>query len=350
MALASLWSVDTSLGSSTSMGSPALPSLLVAAHNAKGLAAPRFPSQTMAKRVIPLLLLVAPASATKIQAVNLCEGSMELHIGSHGEPITIAQGAGHNLELADGNNAAYRYGASYQATQAEFANVDSSTWYDISIIPSGNTGPGSCTSLEDCKAVTGGTGFNVAMQIVPSIGGGTSSTDSCRVLSCLEDGCDDAYHFPDQDARTHSCSAGIEFQVLFCGNSTEISDSAADYWVDANSSTGSGSHSNSTGSSAVSSQSDSNPQVEPQSETTPAPSSDKEKTVTTGSEKSSGTSAAVYVAAGVAAVVVVLVVAAFVFKRRHAIAFWWETRNYKEKESRSSDELGFVRVSDDAMI
>eukprot|EP00644_Phytophthora_capsici_P016151 jgi/Phyca11/548350/estExt2_Genewise1Plus.C_PHYCAscaffold_280315 len=294
---------------------------------------------------------MAPTSATKIQAVNLCEGSMELHIGSHGEPITIAQGAGHSLDLADGSNAAYRYGASYQATQAEFANVDASTWYDISIIPSGNTGPGSCSSLEDCKAVTGGTGFNVAMLIVPSIGGGTSSTDSCRVLRCLEDGCDDAYQFPDQDARTHSCSAEVEFQVLFCGNSTEISDSAADYWVDVSNFSGSGSNSNSTGgSSVVSSQSDSKSQVEPQSEMTSAPSSDTEKTVTTGSEHSSGTSAAVYVAAGVAAVVVVLVVAAFVFKKRHAIAFWWETRNYKEKESRSSDELGFVRVSDDAMI
>ncbi|KAL3669850.1 hypothetical protein V7S43_005227 [Phytophthora oleae] len=334
---------------------PALPSLLAVAHNAKGLPAPRFPAlappQTMARRAIPLLLLVAPASATKIQAVNLCEGSMKLHIGSHGAPITIAQGAGHSLELADGSNAAYRYGVSYQATQAEFANVDSSTWYDISIIPSGNTGPGSCSSLEDCKAVTGGTGFNVAMLIVPNSGGGTSSTDSCRVLSCLNDGCDDAYQFPDQDARTHSCSAEVEFQVLFCGNSRENSDSAADYWVDASSSNGSESHSNFTGgSSAASSQSDSNSQVEPQSETTLAPSSDKEKTVTTGSEKSSGTSAAVYVAAGVAAVVVALVVAAFAFKRRHAIAFWWETRNYKEKEFRSSDELGFVRVSDDAMI
>ncbi|KAG6955583.1 hypothetical protein JG687_00011112 [Phytophthora cactorum] len=86
------------------------------------------------------MLATAPVAATKIQAVNLCNGTMELHIGSHGDPITIAQGAGHSLELTDGSNAAYRYGASYQATQAEFANVDSSTWYDISIIPAGNTG------------------------------------------------------------------------------------------------------------------------------------------------------------------------------------------------------------------
>ncbi|KAG7387575.1 hypothetical protein PHYPSEUDO_013969 [Phytophthora pseudosyringae] len=307
----------------------------------------------MARRAISLLLLAAPASATKIQAVNLCEGSMELHIGSHGDPIVIEQGASHSLDLADGSNAAYRYGASYQATQAEFANVDSSAWYDISIIPSGNTGPGSCSSLEDCKAVTGGTGFNVAMVIVPSTGGGTSSTDPCRVLSCLEDGCDDAYQFPDQDARTHSCSADVEFQVLFCGgNSTETtSASAADYWVDFSSFSGSESSSNSTGgSSAASSHSDSKSPVEPQSDTTPAPPSNNDQTVRTKSEDSSGTSTAVYVAAGVAAGVVALVAVAVVFKRRHAIAFWWETRNYKAHELRSSDELGFVRVSDDAMI
>ncbi|ETL27526.1 hypothetical protein F441_19433 [Phytophthora nicotianae CJ01A1] len=308
----------------------------------------------MARHAISLLMLAtAPVTATKIQAVNLCNGTMELHIGSHGDPITIAQGAGHSLELTDGSNAAYRYGASYQATQAEFANVDSSTWYDISIIPAGNTGPGSCSSLEDCKAVTGGSGFNVAMMIVPSSGGGPSSTETCRVLRCLHDGCEDAYHFPDQDARTHSCSAEIEFQVIFCAeNAPETtSDSAADYWVKAGNSTGSGSTSDSSGgSSNSSSQSNSNSDVESQSATTPEPSSNKEKTVSTGSEDSSGTSALVYVAAGVAAAVVALVAAAFVFKRRHAIAFWWETRNYQKHEPRSSDELGFVRISDDAMI
>ncbi|KAG2819513.1 hypothetical protein PC110_g14376 [Phytophthora cactorum] len=308
----------------------------------------------MARRAFPLIMLAtAPVAATKIQAVNLCNGTMELHIGSHGDPITIAQGAGHSLELTDGSNAAYRYGASYQATQAEFANVDSSTWYDISIIPAGNTGPGSCSSLEDCKAVTQGTGFNVAMMIVPSSGGGTNSTETCRVLRCLHDGCDDAYQFPDQDARTHSCSAEVEFQVVFCADNAPetTSDSAEDYWVDSSSSTGSESNSNSTGgSSDTSSQSNSNSDVESQSKTTPEPSSDKEKTVSTGSEDSSGTPTVVYVAAGLAACVVALVAAAFVFKRRHAVAFWWETRNYKKHNPRSSDELGFVRVSDDVVI
>ncbi|GMF13065.1 unnamed protein product [Phytophthora lilii] len=252
---------------------------------------------------------------------------MELHAGSHGAGTAIKQGGSLSLELADGSNVAYRYGAAYQATR-------------------------SCSSLQDCKAVTGGTGFNVAMQIVPSTGGGLSSTESCRVLSCLEDGCDDAYQFPDQDARTHSCSADVEFQVLFCAtnSSAMTSDSAADFWVDVGSLGASHSASNSSdGSSDAPEQSGDNAVVEPQSDTSPAPSSNHEKTTTsTGSGGSSGTSTAVYVAAGVAAGVVAVVAAAFVFKRRHAIAFWWETRNYKERQS--SDDLGFVRVSDDAVI
>jgi cobalamin biosynthesis Mg chelatase CobN len=203
--------------------------------------------------------------------------------------------------------------------------------------------------------VTGGTGFNVAMQIVPSSGGGTSSSETCRVLSCLEDGCEDAYQFPDQDARTHSCGAGIEFQVVFCPDNSTVSttsDSAVDYWVDASSATASESNSTSdSGSSDASGSMDGAAQVESQSETTDAPSSSKEKTTAnTASGDSSGTSTAVYAVAGVAAGVVAVVAAAFAFKRRHAIAFWWETRNYKEQDACSSDELGFVRVSDDAII
>ncbi|KAH7473915.1 Thaumatin-like protein [Phytophthora ramorum] len=306
--------------------------------------------------MLALLLFawMAPIAATNIQVLNLCDGSMQLYIGSHGAPTTIEQGADHSLELADGSNAAYRYGASYQATQAEFANVDSSTWFDISIIPSGGTGPGSCSSLEDCKAVTGGTGFNVAMLIVPSSGGGLSSSDPCRVLSCLDDGCDDAYQFPDQDARTHSCSADVEFQVIFCAdNSTQVSsDSAADFWVDANSGEASGSSFNSSGDgSDGSDQSPDNAQVEPQSDSTSAPSSSQDKKTTSNgsADSSSSTSTVLYAAVGVAVGVVAIAAVAVVFKRRHAITFWWETRRFKD-EDRSSDELGFVRVSDAAVI
>jgi hypothetical protein len=74
----------------------------------------------MARCAPPLLVLMLATSiaATKIQMVNLCEGSMQLYVGSHGAPTAIEEGASHSLELADGTNAAYRYGASYQATRA----------------------------------------------------------------------------------------------------------------------------------------------------------------------------------------------------------------------------------------
>ncbi|KAI9915137.1 hypothetical protein PsorP6_007728 [Peronosclerospora sorghi] len=57
--------------------------------------------------------------------------------------------------------------------------------------------PGDCSSLEECKALTGGTGFNTPMQIAPS---------GCTTVTCLEDGCADAYQFPKHDCKKHACS------------------------------------------------------------------------------------------------------------------------------------------------
>lgn len=76
--------------------------------------------------------------------------------------------------------------------------------------------PGDCTSLADCKAVTGGTGFNVAMQVLPTT---DSSGDACRTLTCLEDGCDDAYQYPTDNSKTHNCGADVSFDVFFCPTS-----------------------------------------------------------------------------------------------------------------------------------
>ncbi|KAF1779002.1 Protein-tyrosine phosphatase-like [Phytophthora cactorum] len=296
------------------------------------------------------------ANAIPAQFHNRCSVAIELYNNTYTE--VIDPGCSTTRYLEEGFSGMFRNGWNPQATRTQHRGTQSLPKQKATCLKQKATlltkhvcslqlsQPGSCSSLEDCKAVTQGTGFNVAMMIVPSSGGGTNSTETCRVLRCLHDGCDDAYQFPDQDARTHSCSAEVEFQVVFCADNAPetTSDSAEDYWVDSSSSTGSESNSNSTGgSSDTSSQSNSNSDVESQSKTTPEPSSDKEKTVSTGSEDSSGTPTVVYVAAGLAACVVALVAAAFVFKRRHAVAFWWETRNYKKHNPRSSDELGFVR-------
>lgn len=73
-----------------------------------------------------------------------------------------------------------------------------------------------CASLDECKALTGGVGFNKPMQITPNV---NYPDVNCRQLVCLQDGCDDAYQFPQQNEKTHSCPAVVAFQVIFCPSS-----------------------------------------------------------------------------------------------------------------------------------
>lgn len=186
------------------------------------------------------------------------------------------------------------------------------------------------------------------MQIIPSEGGGLSSSDSCRVLSCLEDGCDDAYQYPDQDARTHSCSADVEFQVLFCAsNATESSsDSAADFWLDLNSTSASDSKSASQGNSSSAS---AETTVQSQSDPTPTASGDDNLTTNNQSGDSSNSSAtAIYISTAVACVAIIIAGVAIVYRRRHSIKLWWQSVRYQER--RSSDMLVFVEAKDDVAI
>lgn len=95
---------------------------------------------------------------------------------------------------------------------AEFS-IDRATgrpWYDLAIIPAG---PGYCSSLSDCKRVTNKVGFNVAMQIRPLTNIGR---DTCTTVTCMDDGCPEAYQFPKDDSKTHNCPVGTNFHVIFC--------------------------------------------------------------------------------------------------------------------------------------
>ncbi|KAL4163600.1 hypothetical protein KRP22_005028 [Phytophthora ramorum] len=134
-------------------------------------------------------LILAVAQATPLNIYNQCGESIQLYDNSATQ--TIASGGSTTRTLSSGFNGMFRNGVGSQATLAEFSITGGNTWYDISIIPTGSTGPGSCGSLEACKAVTGGTGFNTAMQIAPS---------GCATVTCMEDGCVDAYQYPSDDA------------------------------------------------------------------------------------------------------------------------------------------------------
>ncbi|RLN57360.1 hypothetical protein BBJ28_00004347 [Nothophytophthora sp. Chile5] len=297
----------------------------------------------MQPRPAPLVLLlatlVAVGDATAIHFINLCGDSMKLYGGN--AETTVKDGTSTTYDLADDDNAAYRYGVSYQATLA-----------------------GSRTCLEDCKAVTGGVGFNAAMQIVPSTGGGLDSSDTCRVLSCLEDGCDDAYQYPDEADRTHSCSEGVEFEVIFCPNndSSSTDGSASDFWVDLGSSSnseasgnGSGDSSNGSGGSASEAEGraseaeaevDGSTPASASQSTSSGSSGDGQTTSNVSSGISSATSPAIYVASALVGSVVVIGATIFVIQHRRAFAERWEA--WRRRARRSSETFFFVRAKDEA--
>jgi hypothetical protein len=42
---------------------------------------------------------------------------------------------------------------------------------------------------------------------------------TCEVLTCLADGCSDAYNYPKDDIKTHTCPGDTEFVIEFCPDS-----------------------------------------------------------------------------------------------------------------------------------
>lgn len=100
-------------------------------------------------------------------------------------------------------------------------------WYDVSIIPPRlNPGYEYCGSLDECKKHSqSGKGFNVPVQITP-----LSNTNgaNCRELTCLADGCTDAYLYPKDDTKTHSCPLATDFKLTFCPNGSPAQTKAPD--------------------------------------------------------------------------------------------------------------------------
>ncbi|CAH9122946.1 unnamed protein product [Cuscuta epithymum] len=52
-------------------------------------------------------------------------------------------------------------------------------------------------------------GFNVPMSFSPTSGG-------CASLRCPADKCSDAYLFPADNTKTHSCPSGTNYKIVFC--------------------------------------------------------------------------------------------------------------------------------------
>ncbi|KAE9346020.1 hypothetical protein PF008_g8493 [Phytophthora fragariae] len=156
--------------------------------------------------------MAAPVAASvSVSFVNSCSYSISLYDNSKTE--TIAAGSSTSRNLVSGYNGMFRDGTSDEATLAEFSVTGGYTWYDISAIPPGS---GSCTSCEACKQLTGKSGFNVAMSIAPDTSSATSVSSSCATLTCESEECSDAYLYPSDDTKTHSCPDSLPFTVTFC--------------------------------------------------------------------------------------------------------------------------------------
>uniref|UniRef100_K3WAN3 Uncharacterized protein n=1 Tax=Globisporangium ultimum (strain ATCC 200006 / CBS 805.95 / DAOM BR144) TaxID=431595 RepID=K3WAN3_GLOUD len=139
------------------------------------------------KALVALAVLNAYAynvHATTVTVKNSCSESIQLWDNSVVQ--TMSPGATVTRDLPIGYHGMFRAGVNPQATLAELAVEGGFLWYDISIIPTGpKSGPEYCPSLQACKDLTGGVGYNIPMQIAPS---------GCQTVTCMSDGCADAYH------------------------------------------------------------------------------------------------------------------------------------------------------------
>ncbi|KAG3132932.1 hypothetical protein PI124_g12339 [Phytophthora idaei] len=179
---------------------------------------------TMVKVFLALsaaLMITTPVAASvSVSFVNSCSYSISLYDNSKTE--TIAAGSTTSRDLASGYNGMFRDGTGDEATLAEFSVSGGYTWYDISAIPPGS---GSCSSYEACKELTGKSGYNVAISIAPDTSSAKSVSSSCVTVTCESEQCSDAYLYPSDDTKTHSCPDTLPFTVTFCPGGSSSSTS-----------------------------------------------------------------------------------------------------------------------------
>ncbi|KAI9907484.1 hypothetical protein PsorP6_016671 [Peronosclerospora sorghi] len=167
-------------------------------------------------------------AAFMITFSNECSTEIELYTRLASiytdESENIAPRTSVNRELGKDFEGNFRNGSDDSATLVEFSTKGhlSFIWYDISTIPA-RLKPDHvfCKSLEECiQNSATGSGFNTPVQVTPL---SNTNGNSCRELTCLAEGCEDSYQFPQDDSKTHACPFGTDFIVTFCpsGDATQ---------------------------------------------------------------------------------------------------------------------------------
>ncbi|KAL7693563.1 putative Thaumatin family [Plasmopara halstedii] len=172
--------------------------------------------------------ILISANAFTVTITNKCSSTIDLYTRLANvytdEIDIIVPGGSINKSIGKGYEGHFRNGSNDAATLVEISTMGELdlTWYDIGIIPP-RLHPDhiNCMGLQECKDHSdSGIGFNTPVQITPTSNIGK---DACEQLECLADECQDAYNFPTDDKKTHSCAFGTDLIVTFCPMSESVS-------------------------------------------------------------------------------------------------------------------------------
>ncbi|CAH0486728.1 unnamed protein product [Peronospora farinosa] len=168
------------------------------------------------KMILATCFFAATALAENVNFLNLCDYEIQLFHSQSAAAVSLEANiptGGKHSSTVTGSAHMFRHTSNPSSTLFEISIADS-IFYDISIIV---TNPGYCDDYDVCKGKNGTKpGFNVPMSVVPTSNG---NKDTCSSLFCAGDDktlCADAYLFPMDNTKTHSCPCGTSFDVTFC--------------------------------------------------------------------------------------------------------------------------------------
>ncbi|CAH0486142.1 unnamed protein product [Peronospora farinosa] len=169
-------------------------------------------------------VLVQKHSYSKMTFMNECSTNIDLytHLTSifnipTNEIDRIISGGSVVKTIRRGYEGYFRNGSDDAATLIGISttNVFREVLYNLNVTPP-NLNPGfeSCKTLDECKQHSkSGIGFNTPIRITPI---SNTNGKNCREITCLADGCEDAYTFPKDDIKKHSCRFNTNYKVTFC--------------------------------------------------------------------------------------------------------------------------------------